>query len=79
MGSNANAWDNAEVRTYLNGNFLKKLPTEVQNSIIYTNAVSNDWVPGTISTSDRVYLLSPAEIFDRLTRNEEKKTKQHDY
>lgn len=79
MGSNANAWDNAEVRTYLNGNFLKKLPTEVQNSIIYTNAVSNDWVPGTISTSDRVYLLSPAEIFDGLTGNDADKTRQLDY
>ena len=79
MGSNANAWDKAEVRTYLNGNFLKKLPTEVQNSIIYTNAVSNDAVPGTISTSDRLYLLSPAEIFDGLTGNDADKTRQLDY
>ena len=79
MGSNGNAWDNAEVRTYLNGNFLKKLPTEVQNLIIYTNTVSNNAGQGTISTSDRVYLLSPAEIFDGLTGNDADKTRQLDY
>ena len=79
MGSNGYSWDNAEVRTYLNGNFFKKLPTEVQNSIIYTNAVSNDASPGTISTSDRVYLLSPAEIFDGLTGSDADKTRQLDY
>lgn len=79
IGSNGNAWDNAEVRTYLNGNFLKKLPTEVQNLIIYTNTVSNAVGPGTISTSDRVYLLSPAEIFDGLTGSDADKTRQLDY
>ena len=79
MGSNGNAWDEANVRTYLNGNFLKKLPTEVQNLIIYTNTVSNNASVDTISTSDKVYLLSPAEIFYGLTGNDADKTRQLDY
>ena len=79
MGSSGDAWDNAEVRTYLNGNFLKKLPTEVQNLIIYTNTVSNNLGGGTISTTDKVYLLSPAEIFDGLTGNDANKTRQLDF
>ena len=79
MGSSGDAWDNAEVRTYLNGNFFKKLPTEVQNLIIYTNTVSNNLGGGTISTTDKVYLLSPAEIFDGLTGNDANKTRQLDF
>ena len=80
MGSNGNAWDKTDVRTYLNGDFFNKLPTEIQDLIIYTNTVSNENnFGGTTSTTDKVYLLSPAEIFDGLTGNDADKTRQLDY
>ena len=78
MGSNGNAWDGTNVRKYLNGDFFNKLPTELQDLIIYTNAISN-YYNGTTSTTDKVYLLSPAEIFDGLTGNDADKTRQLDY
>ena len=79
MGAYGNAWDETDVRTYLNGDFFNKLPTELQDLIIYTNAVSNNAGNGTTSTTDKVYLLSPAEIFDGLTGNDADKTRQLDY
>ena len=79
MGAYGNAWDETDVRKYLNGDFFNKLPTEIQDLIIYTNAVSNNAGNGTTSTTDKVYLLSPAEIFDGLTGNDADKTRQLDY
>ena len=64
--TNEGGWPATELRTYANGEFLNKLPSELQNVIIDTKVISGH---GSVDTSnfistDKIYLLSSKEIWN---------------
>ena len=81
--TNKGGWPASELRTYANGDFFNKLPSDLQNVIINTKVVSGH---GTTSgeenfiSTDKIYLLSAREVWnasavDTATNN----TRQLDY
>ena len=65
--TNVGGWPASSLRTYANNDFLKKLPSDLQNVIIDTKVVSGH---GSTSgeenfvSTDKIYLLSSKEIWN---------------
>ena len=64
--TNVGAWPSSEMRTYANGDFYNKLPSDLKNIIITTKVISGHGIGDTtnlISENDKVYLLSSHELW----------------
>ena len=71
--TNVGAWPSSEMRTYANGEFYNKLPSDLKNIIITTKVISGHGIGDTtnlISENDKVYLLSSHELWsNKITYN----------
>ena len=73
--TNVGGWPATAVRTYLNGTFKSKLPSDLQSAIIDTTVVSgygsidsySERGDGNWETTDKIYLLSTGEIWSNCT------------
>ena len=65
-GTNVGGWPASSLRTYANGDFLKKLPSDLQNVIIDTKVVSGHGTSDTsnFTSTDKLYLFSAKEIWN---------------
>ena len=69
--TNVGGWPATAMRAYLNGDFIAKLPSDLQNVIIDTTVVSGHGsttrnskrADGNWESTDRIYLLSSAEVW----------------
>ncbi len=92
--TNVGGWPATAMRTYANGEFLNKLPSELKNVIIDTKVVSGhgnsdnnpNRTDGNWESEDKIYLLSAHEILEDGTSNQVsasdtayKNTRQLDY
>ena len=63
---NKGGWEYSEMRTYVNSDIYNALPTTLKNAIINTTVVSghgsND--SANFTTTDKLYLLSPHEVWE---------------
>lgn len=70
-GDYTGGWESSELRDYLNSDFIKNLPTDLQNLIIETKVISGysalDSNSENFETYDQIYLLSVHEIHDMQT------------
>ena len=94
-GTNAGGWPATSVRTLANDVYFNYLPSELQKVIIDTKVISGhglkDKYPnredGNWESTDKLYLLSPHEVFEDVTSNDDLKrndtaynnTRQLDY
>ena len=64
--TNIGGWPASSLRTYANGDFLKKLPSDLQNVIIDTKVVSGHGTSNTsnFTSTDKLYLFSAKEIWN---------------
>ena len=70
--TNAGGWPDTEIRTYANGEFFNKLPSELQNVIMDTKVISGHGSEDTsnLISTDKIYLLSSHEIWsNKVTHN----------
>ena len=67
--TNVGGWASSEMRTYANGDFLNKLPSDLQSVIIDTKVISGHGSDDTsnFTSTDKIYLLSPSEIWEEGT------------
>ena len=84
-------WPASEMRTYANGTFFYKLPSDLQRVIKETKVVSghgthdansNSRADGNFESNDKIYLLSAHEVYKEGTDNEDTAwdyTRQLDY
>ena len=86
--TNVGGWPASEMSTYANGDFLKKLPSDLQSVIINTKVVSGHGSADTSNfpSTDKIYLLSAHEVYEDGTSNQVStsdsawdKTRQLDY
>ena len=74
-------WKSGEMRTYLNNDFLNKLPEDLRNNIIDTLVItghgSND--DADFETTDKIYLLSAKEVWNGTGTTAKDKQRQLDY
>ena len=83
--TNVGGWPATEMRTYANGEFFNKLPSELRNVIIYTKVVSNHGsddknasrTDGNWESTDQIYLLNCQEVLPGYSSNDY--TRQLDY
>ena len=63
---NKGGWEYSELRTYVNSDIYNALPSTLKNAIINTTVVSghgsND--SANFTTTDKLYLLSPHEVWE---------------
>lgn len=93
-GWNVDGWPGSEMSTYANEEFLKKLPSDLQNVIAKTKVVSGhgnsdrnaNRTDGNWESEDKIYLLSAHEVWaDKIIVNEKEidtaynQTRQLDY
>lgn len=64
--TNAGGWEASEMRTYVNGDFFNKLPSDLQKVIINTEVISGHGSNDTnnFTTTDKIYLLSTHEVWE---------------
>ena len=64
--TNVGGWPASNLRTYANGDFFNKLPSDLQNVIIDTKVISGHGSDDTdnFTSTDKIYLLSPHEIWE---------------
>ena len=65
-------WPASEVRTYANGVFFNKLPSDLQNVIIDTNVISSHGSTlgeTNFLSTDKIYLLSAVEVWNNNRNN----------
>ena len=64
--TNVGGWEASEMRTYANGDFFNKLPSDLQNLIIDTKVISGHGSADTsnFTSTDKIYLLSVHEIYE---------------
>ena len=70
--TNVGGWPDTEIRTYANGEFFNKLPSELQNVIMDTKVISGHGSEDTsnLISTDKIYLLSSHEIWsNKVTYN----------
>lgn len=70
--TNVGGWPDTEIRTYANGEFFNKLPSELQNVIMDTKVISGHGSEDTsnLISTDKIYLLSSHEIWsNKVTHN----------
>ena len=62
--TNVGGWKSSEMRSYLNGQFFKNLPEDLQKVIIDTTVISGHGTRDSknFTTTDKIYLLSSKEI-----------------
>ena len=64
--TNVGGWESCSMRTYINSDIYNSLPVELKSKVIYTKVISGH---GSISgesnfvTNDKLYLLSPMELW----------------
>ena len=73
QGYNAGGWPASEMRTYVNNDIYNALPEELRKGIIETYVVSSrgdeditnyeNVVEGSFYSTDKLYLLSPQEVY----------------
>ena len=86
-GWNIDGWPVTAMRTYANGDFLKKLPSDLQSVIKDTKVISghgpDDQNPnredGNWESTDKIYLLSTHEVWEDVTGNNLLKTSDTAY
>ena len=64
--TNVGGWPATEMRTYLNGEFLAKLPSDLQNVIADTTVISGHGSTSgetNFTSTDKIYLLSTREVW----------------
>lgn len=82
--TNTGGWPSSDLRTYANGEFLNKLPSNLQDAIIDTKVISghgNTEGETNFTSTDKIYLFSNSEIIqnsDKLDTAYDK-TRQLDY
>ena len=66
FGWNIDGWPATEMRTYANGDFFNKLPSDLQKVIIDTNVISGHGKKDTnnFTSTDKIYLLSGHEVYE---------------
>ena len=66
FGWNVDGWPATEMRTYANGDFFNKLPSDLQNVIIDTKVISGHSSKDTnnFTSTDKIYLLSAHEVWE---------------
>ena len=89
IATNVGGWPATKMRTYANEEFLKKLPSDLQNVIVKTKVVSGHGSTtgeANFTSEDKIYLLSAHEVWaDKIIVNEKEidtaydKTRQLDY
>ena len=68
-GTNLGGWPSSSMRDYIQNTLLGKLPSELRNVIADTNVISshgaadNGTSDGNWESTDKLYLLSPGEIY----------------
>ena len=74
--TNVGGWEASEMRTYANGDFFNKLPSDLQNLIIDTKVISGHGLEdiSNFTTTDKIYLLSTHEVYE----DTENYTSKHD-
>ena len=62
--TNVGGWKDSAMRTYANGEFFDKLPSDLQNAIIETKVISGHGSSESenLTTNDKIYLLAAKEI-----------------
>lgn len=65
-GWNVDGWPATSMRTYANGDFFNKLPSDLQNVIIDTKVISGHGYYDTdnFTSTDKIYLLSSHEVWE---------------
>lgn len=65
-GLNQNGWPRSNMYTFVNTNIYNSLPDDLKNGILSTSVVSGHESSSTSNyiSTDKLYLLSPKEIFD---------------
>ena len=69
--TNVGGWPATTMRTYANGEFLNKLPSDLQKVIIDTKVISGYGKTGeetNFTSTDKIYLLSSHEIWEAGTK-----------
>ena len=64
--TNVGGWPSTPMRTYLNGTFKSKLPSDLQSAIINTTVVSGHGLTSgetNFTSTDKIYLLSTKEVW----------------
>ena len=66
FGWNVDGWPATEMRTYANGDFFNKLPSDLQNVIIDTKVILGYGRKDTnnFTSTDKIYLLSGYEVYE---------------
>lgn len=80
--TNVGGWRDSKIRTYANGEFYNKLPSELKNIIINTKVISGHGSTegeNNFETVDKLYLLSPKEVWGVNGGTAYNKTRQLDY
>lgn len=79
--TNAGGWKDSKIRTYANGDFLQKLPSDLQNVIISTDVISGGSGDANVLSNDKIYLLSAHEVLENNTDHDAayNQTRQLDY
>ena len=79
--TNVGGWKDSKIRTYANGDFLQKLPSDLQNVIISTDVISGGSETPNITSNDKIYLLSAHEVLENNTDHDAayNQTRQLDY
>ena len=70
--TNVGGWEASEMRTYANGDFFNKLPSDLQKVIINTKVISGHGSEdiSNFTTTDKIYLLSSHEVYEDGTSNQ---------
>ena len=70
--TNVGGWPAMELHSYANGEFLNKLPSDLQNVIIDTKVISGHGSTSgetNFTSSDKIYLLSGHEVYETVNGN----------
>ena len=69
---NVGGWPATAMRTYANGDFFNKLPSDLQSVIIDTKVVSGHGSEdkSNFTSTDKIYLLSAHEVWEDGTSNQ---------
>ncbi len=77
----SDGWPSTRLRTLINEDIFNSLPNDLQNGIIDTKVISS-YKTGTYTSTDKLYLLTPIEIYtnwEDQNDNTYGKTRQLDY
>lgn len=81
-GTNVGGWEASEMRTYANGDFFNKLPSDLQKVISDTKVISGHGSTSgetNFTSTDKIYLLSGKEVWGSNAGTAYNNTRQLDY